>query len=93
MYYSRLSFVFQVPTEEKRREIDTRLILVDVNDTVAHVSWRHFSEDELQYIDGIQVRFVIKDVPVFPDSLYHQFSCTIYDINMSSVYVINVKVL
>lgn len=47
-----------VPAEEKRREIDSRLTVVDVNDTTAHVSWRHFTEDELQFIDGIQVRSV-----------------------------------
>lgn len=43
-------------TEEKRREINSRLTIVDVNDTTAQVSWRQFKEDELQYIDGIQVR-------------------------------------
>ncbi|KOB75087.1 putative epidermal cell surface receptor, partial [Operophtera brumata] len=31
------------------------LAVVEVNDTSARVSWRHFTEDELQFIDGVQV--------------------------------------
>ncbi|XP_026314931.1 putative epidermal cell surface receptor isoform X3 [Hyposmocoma kahamanoa] len=65
-----------VPTEEKRREIDSRLMVVDVNDTVAHVSWRHFSESELQYIDGIQVRYRPVGTPIYSmtELLHHSRS-------------------
>lgn len=51
-----IPFVLQV--EEKRREIDSLLSVVEVNDTTAHVTWRHFTEDELRFIDGIQIRYV-----------------------------------
>ncbi|CAH0756156.1 unnamed protein product [Diatraea saccharalis] len=52
------------PVEEKRREIDSKLTVVDFNDTSAHVSWRHFSEEELQFIDGIQVRLFNIKIPL-----------------------------
>lgn len=45
--------------EEKTKEINSRLSVLDVNDTTAHISWRHFTEDELQFIDGIQIRYCI----------------------------------
>ncbi|CAH0678678.1 unnamed protein product, partial [Chilo suppressalis] len=53
------------PIEEKRREIDSRLTVVDVNDTSAHVTWRHFTDEELQYIDGIQVRYRPVGTPIY----------------------------
>lgn len=64
------------PVEEKRREIDSRLTVVDVNDTSAHVSWRHFSEEELQFIDGIQVRYRPVGTPIYSmtELLHHSRS-------------------
>ncbi|CAH2045785.1 unnamed protein product, partial [Iphiclides podalirius] len=65
-----------MPPEEKRREIDSRLVVVDVNDTTAHLSWRHFSEDELEFIDGIQVRYRPVGTPIFSmtELLHHSRS-------------------
>ncbi|XP_013171001.1 PREDICTED: putative epidermal cell surface receptor isoform X2 [Papilio xuthus] len=51
--------------EEKRREINSRLTVVEVNDTTARLSWRHFTDDELQYIDGIQVRYRPVGTPIY----------------------------
>ncbi|XP_068618964.1 putative epidermal cell surface receptor isoform X2 [Battus philenor] len=64
------------PEEEKRREVDSRLAVVDVNDTTARISWRHFNEDELQYIDGIQVRYRPVGTPIFSmtELLHHSRS-------------------
>ncbi|CAG4931432.1 unnamed protein product [Parnassius apollo] len=64
------------PVEEKRREIDSRLAVVDVNDTTAHISWRHFNEDELQFIDGIQVRYRPVGTPIYSmtELLHHSRS-------------------
>lgn len=68
--------VTSVPVEEKRREIDSRLTVTDVNDTTAHVSWRHFDEEELQYIDGIQVRYRPVGTPIYSmtELLHHSRS-------------------
>ncbi|XP_045452953.1 putative epidermal cell surface receptor [Melitaea cinxia] len=65
-----------LPPEEKRREIDCKLTVVDVNDTTAHVSWRHFTEDELQFIDGIQVRYRPTGTPIYSmtELLHHSRS-------------------
>ncbi|XP_072930101.1 putative epidermal cell surface receptor isoform X4 [Epargyreus clarus] len=64
------------PVEEKRREIDSKLTVVDVNDTTAHVSWRHFTEEELQFIDGIQVRYRPMGTPIYSmtELLHHSRS-------------------
>ncbi|CAK1583427.1 unnamed protein product [Parnassius mnemosyne] len=64
------------PVEEKRREIDSRLAVVDVNDTTAHISWRHFNEDELEFIDGIQVRYRPVGTPIYSmtELLHHSRS-------------------
>ncbi|XP_050666015.1 putative epidermal cell surface receptor isoform X2 [Leptidea sinapis] len=61
---------------EKRREIDSKLTVVDVNDTTAHLSWRHFSEDELQFIDGVQVRYRPVGTPIYgmTELLHHSRS-------------------
>nr|XP_026489639.1 putative epidermal cell surface receptor isoform X1 [Vanessa tameamea] len=65
-----------LPPEEKRKEIDCKLSVVDVNDTTAHVNWRHFSEEELQFIDGIQVRYRPKGTPIYSmtELLHHSRS-------------------
>ncbi|XP_047033477.1 putative epidermal cell surface receptor isoform X1 [Helicoverpa zea] len=62
--------------EEKRREIDSRLTVVDVNDTTAHVSWRRFLDDELQFIDAIQVRYRPVGTPIYSmtELLHHSRS-------------------
>ncbi|XP_049877919.1 putative epidermal cell surface receptor isoform X2 [Pectinophora gossypiella] len=64
------------PMEEKRRTIDCRLSVVDVNDTAAHVSWRHFTEEELQFIDGVQVRYRPVGTPIYSmtELLHHSRS-------------------
>uniref|UniRef100_A0A2A4JUK9 Fibronectin type-III domain-containing protein n=1 Tax=Heliothis virescens TaxID=7102 RepID=A0A2A4JUK9_HELVI len=63
-------------TEEKRREIDSRLTVIDVNDTTAHVSWRRFGEDELKFIDAIQVRYRPMGTPIYSmtELLHHSRS-------------------
>ncbi|XP_063831692.1 putative epidermal cell surface receptor [Ostrinia nubilalis] len=77
------------PAEEKRREIDSRLTVVDVNDTVAHVSWRHFAEEELQFIDGIQVRYRPVGTPIYSmtELLHHSRSAAeLHDLRPGSRY-------
>ncbi len=49
----------QVPDETDNiqiQSIDTDLSVTDVGSTSAFVSWRFFSFDEKQYIDGVQIR-------------------------------------
>lgn len=75
--------------EEKRREIDSRLTIVDVNDTVAHVTWRRFGEDELQFIDAIQVRYRPVGTPIYSmtELLHHSRSTAeLHDLRPGSRY-------
>ncbi|KAJ2953164.1 hypothetical protein O0L34_g737 [Tuta absoluta] len=77
------------PDEGKRREIDSRLTVVDVNDTAAHVSWRHFTEDELQFVDGIQVRYRPVGTPIYSmtELLHHSRSIAeLHDLHPSTKY-------
>ncbi|XP_047506274.1 putative epidermal cell surface receptor isoform X2 [Pieris napi] len=62
--------------EEKRRDIDCKLSVVEVNDTTAQVTWRHFTEDELQFIDGVQVRYRPVGTPIYSmtELLHHSRS-------------------
>ncbi|CAK1552323.1 unnamed protein product [Leptosia nina] len=64
------------PSEEKRREVNCKLTVVEVNDTTAYLNWRHFSEEELQYIDGIQVRYRPVGTPIYSmtELLHHSRS-------------------
>nr|XP_037876204.1 putative epidermal cell surface receptor isoform X1 [Bombyx mori] len=55
----------ETPVEEKRKEIDSKLTVLEVNDTTAQLNWRRFSEEELQYIDGIQVRYRPVGTPIY----------------------------
>ncbi|XP_022817778.1 putative epidermal cell surface receptor isoform X1 [Spodoptera litura] len=75
--------------EEKRREIDSRLTMMDVNDTVAHVTWRRFGEDELQFIDAIQVRYRPVGTPIYSmtELLHHSRSMAeLHDLRPGSRY-------
>ncbi|KAG6464357.1 hypothetical protein O3G_MSEX014459 [Manduca sexta] len=77
------------PVEEKRREIDSKLTVVDVNVTTAHVSWRHFDEDELQFIDAIQVRYRPVGTPIYSmtELLHHSRSTAeLHDLRPGSTY-------
>ncbi|KAM3962555.1 LOW QUALITY PROTEIN: stranded at second [Aphomia sociella] len=77
------------PIEEKRREIDSRLTVLDVNDTSAHMSWRHFTEEELQFIDGIQVRYRPVGTPIYSmtELLHHSRSTAeLHDLRPGSRY-------
>ncbi|XP_039757749.1 putative epidermal cell surface receptor isoform X2 [Pararge aegeria] len=78
-----------LPPEEKRRKIDGKLTVVDVNDTTAHVSWRHFNEEELRFIDGIQVRYRPTGTPIFSmtEILHHSRSAAeLHDLHPGSTY-------
>ncbi|XP_052744098.1 putative epidermal cell surface receptor isoform X3 [Bicyclus anynana] len=78
-----------LPPEEKRRKIDGKLTVVDVNDTTAHVSWRHFTEEELQFIDGIQVRYRPKGTPIFSmtELLHHgRSTADLHDLHPGTTY-------
>ncbi|XP_034833884.1 putative epidermal cell surface receptor isoform X1 [Maniola hyperantus] len=78
-----------LPPEEKRRKIDCKLTVVDVNDTTAHVTWRHFTEEELQFIDGIQVRYRPTGTPIFSmtELLHHSRSAAeLHDLRPGSRY-------
>lgn len=37
--------------------IESNLIVNDVNSTWANIAWRKFTDYELQYVDGVQLRF------------------------------------
>ncbi|CAB3246236.1 unnamed protein product [Arctia plantaginis] len=78
-----------VPMEEKRREIDSRLTVMEVNDTTAHVSWRHFNEQELMYIDGIQIRYRPVGTPIYSmtELLHHsRLSAELNDLRPDTKY-------
>ncbi|GBP13449.1 Putative epidermal cell surface receptor [Eumeta japonica] len=76
------SEIFSVKTqdlpliEEKHRDIDSQLTVVEVNDTTARLSWRHFADDELPFIDGIQVRYRPVGQPIYTmtELLHHSRS-------------------
>ncbi|XP_073950661.1 stranded at second transmembrane protein isoform X2 [Choristoneura fumiferana] len=75
--------------EEKRREINSRLTVLDVNDTVAHVSWRRFTEEELQFIDGIQIRYRPVGTPIYSmtELLHHsRAAATLRELRAGSHY-------
>lgn len=75
--------------EEKTREINSRLSVLDVNDTTAHVTWRHFTENELQFIDGIQVRYRPVGTPIYimTELLHHSRSnAELHDLRPGSRY-------
>ncbi|XP_045502574.1 putative epidermal cell surface receptor [Colias croceus] len=77
------------PAEEKRREIDCKLRVVDVNDTTAHLTWRHFTEEELQFIDGVQVRYRPVGTPIYSmtELLHHSRSAAdLIDLRPGSKY-------
>ncbi|KAH9630788.1 hypothetical protein HF086_001016 [Spodoptera exigua] len=66
-----------------------RLTIVDVNDTVAHVTWRRFGEDELQFIDAIQVRYRPVGTPIYSmtELLHHSRSTAeLHDLRPGSRY-------
>ncbi|XP_052756461.1 putative epidermal cell surface receptor isoform X3 [Galleria mellonella] len=75
--------------EEKRREIDSQLTVMEVNDTSAHMSWRHFTEEELQFIDGIQIRYRPVGTPIYSmtELLHHSRSTAeLHDLRPGSQY-------
>ncbi|XP_038207029.1 putative epidermal cell surface receptor isoform X2 [Zerene cesonia] len=77
------------PAEEKRREIDCKLRVVDVNDTTAHLTWRRFTEEELQFIDGVQVRYRPVGTPIYSmtELLHHSRSAAdLLDLRPGSKY-------
>jgi hypothetical protein len=41
--------------------VDLELSVVDVNSTWARLMWRKFTEFELQFIDGVQLRYKEKE--------------------------------
>jgi hypothetical protein len=41
--------------------VDLELAVVDVNATWARLTWRKFTEFELQFIDGVQLRYKEKE--------------------------------
>ena len=45
------------PPGVELRPIDVKLEVDNVKPDSAHISWRYFSFDEKQYIDGVQIRY------------------------------------
>lgn len=44
-----------------RLDIDAELYASEITQTSAKVSWRTFTDYELQYIDGVQVKYTQKN--------------------------------
>ncbi|XP_063539026.1 putative epidermal cell surface receptor [Cydia strobilella] len=53
------------PVEVKRRVIDSRMAVQELNDSVAHITWKRFSEEDLPFIDAIQVRYRPVGNPIY----------------------------
>lgn len=49
--------------------IDAGLAVAEVNSTWMRVTWRKFSEYELQFIDGVQIRYKELDGKVGPGNI------------------------
>ncbi|XP_042885309.1 uncharacterized protein LOC122261629 [Penaeus japonicus] len=56
-----------------RLDLDAELYATEVTKTTAKVSWRRFNDHELQYIDGVQVKYTEQDklIPKF-SQLFHR---------------------
>lgn len=72
MYKHKRVHVSATPTTVLPPEIrvDVGLTVVDVNSTWARLTWRKFSEFELQFIDGVQLRYKEKAAKVRRCSIY-----------------------
>lgn len=44
-----------------RLDVNAELYATEVSKTTAKISWRRFNAYELQYIDGVQVKYAEKD--------------------------------
>jgi len=55
--------------------VDLGLTVVDVNATWARLMWRKFTEFELQFIDGVQLRYKEKDGKVM---IYFNFCVSMH---------------
>ncbi|KAL0269358.1 UNVERIFIED_CONTAM: hypothetical protein PYX00_007120 [Menopon gallinae] len=69
--------------------VDSGLAVAEVNSTWAKMMWRKFSEFELQFIDGVQLRYREKEGKVFSATpLIHRLvtSYTIEDLKPNSSY-------
>ncbi|XP_063387665.1 putative epidermal cell surface receptor [Cydia fagiglandana] len=53
------------PVEVKRREIDSRMAVHELNDSVAQITWKRFTEADLPFIDAIQVRYRPVGNPIY----------------------------
>ena len=46
------------PVGPQIKRIDIELVYKDVLSKSAHISWRFFSTEEKQFIDGVQIRYI-----------------------------------
>ncbi|XP_059468616.1 putative epidermal cell surface receptor isoform X1 [Neocloeon triangulifer] len=73
--------------------VDAGLAVSQVNATWIKVSWRKFSEDELQFIDGVQIRYRERGSQLFQSTpLIHRLvdSYLLEDLNPGTEYEINI---
>ncbi|CAH1393102.1 unnamed protein product [Nezara viridula] len=87
---------FSTPTLPPAIPVDPDLHVVDVNSTSATLSWRKFAEKELQFIDGVQLRYKEIEGKVYQATpLIHRAvtSYTIEDLKPESQYEVGMLLI
>ncbi|KAK7066372.1 hypothetical protein SK128_017673, partial [Halocaridina rubra] len=97
-YYTTLPEVSTVPTTTPlaRLDIDAELHASEVTKTSAKISWRIFDDYELQYIDGVQVKYTAKDklIPNFSLMFHRNNDQTILsDLQPGNTYTVDLVFL
>ncbi|XP_063871278.1 uncharacterized protein LOC135106320 isoform X1 [Scylla paramamosain] len=75
-----------------RLDIDAELYASEITKTSAKVSWRSFSDYELQYIDGVQVKYTQKNnlIPKFSQLFHHNNDqMDLRDLQPDSTYTVD----
>lgn len=98
---SPTSKIYSIRTLEKRAEvtlppqilIDAELRIVETNSTWINVMWKKFTDYELQFIDGVQLRYKEHDGKVYATTpLIHRAvtNCVIENLKPSTTYEIGI---
>ncbi|XP_063596478.1 uncharacterized protein LOC134773237 isoform X2 [Penaeus indicus] len=75
-----------------RLEVNADLYAVEIAKTTAKISWRRFNEYELQYIDGVQVKYSEKDklIPIVSSLLHHDSNqMELRDLQPGTEYIVD----